>query len=148
MYKHNQRQNSFFDEPLLFGGLPLNAQNRWVRLAAQIPWTRVEDEYRKQFTKPNGQVAKSARFALGCLVVKEEMQLSDRDTVALIRENPYIQYFLGCTSYNYDLSLDASLLTYFRKRFPAELMAQVNQWIIEAATASTNDESSDEDDDD
>lgn len=91
MYKHDQRQMAFYDEPLLFGGLPLNKENRWIRLAAQIPWARVEDEYRKQFTKQVGQAAKSARFALGCLIVKEEMQLSDRDTVALIRENPYIQ---------------------------------------------------------
>lgn len=89
-----------------------------------------------------------ARFALACLIVKEEMQLSDRDTVALIRENPYVQYFLGCDSYNYDLSLDASLLTYFRKRFPAQLMAQVNQWIIEAATIVDEDESNDDDPDD
>lgn len=147
MYKHDQRQMAFYDEPLLFGGLPLNKENRWIRLAAQIPWARVEDEYRKQFTKQVGQAAKSVRFALGCLIVKEEMQLSDRDTVALIRENPYIQYFLGCASYNYDLSLDASLLTYFRKRFPAELMAQVNEWIVEAQTVSKEDESNNEDDD-
>lgn len=127
MYNFNQQQTRFFDDPQLFGGIPLNPQNRWVRLAAQIPWTRVEDEYRKQFTKPRGQVAKPARFALGCLIVKEEMKLSDRDTVTLIRENPYIQYFLGCDHYNYDLSLDASLLTHFRKRFPAQLMAQINE---------------------
>ena len=59
MYKHDQRQMAFYDEPLLFGGLPLNKENRWIRLAAQIPWARVEDEYRKQFTKRVGQAAKS-----------------------------------------------------------------------------------------
>ena len=132
MYKHDSRQIGFHDEPHLFGGLPLNESNRWVKLAGVIPWVRVETEYKKNFKVHRGEQAKSARLALGCLIVKEQLQLSDRDTVEMIRENPYIQYFLGYPDYQYDLSLDASLLTHFRKRFPADVIAQVNQWIVDA----------------
>lgn len=146
MYKHNSRQMGFHDQPRLFGGLPLNESNRWVKLAGIIPWIQVEDEYRKHFTSKKGEAAKSARLALGSLIVKEHMQLSDVDTVQLIRENPYIQYFLGYPEYHYDLSLDASLLTHFRKRFPADVIAQVNQWVVEAVMRQASEEDDDEGD--
>lgn len=144
MYTHDSRQIGFHDEPLLFGGLPLKADNRWVKMAGLIPWSRVEDEYRKNFRYNRGEQAKSARLALGCLIVKEQLQLSDRDTVEMIRENPYIQYFLGYADYQYDLSLDASLLTHFRKRFPSDVISQVNQWVIDAAL-DPDDDDQDED---
>ena len=147
MYKHNSRQISFHDQPRLFGGLPLNEANRWVKLADIIPWIQVEEEYQKHFPSKKGEAAKSARLALGCLIVKEHMQLSDVDTVQLIRENPYIQYFLGYPEYQYALSLDASLLTHFRKRFPADVIAQVNQWVVEEALRQAADEDDDEDED-
>ena len=115
-------------------------------MADLIPWPRLEDEYRKNFRGNRGERAKSARLALGCLIVKEQLQLSDRDTVEMIRENPYIQYFLGYAEYQYDLSLDASLLTHFRKRFPADVLAQVNQWIVDAARQSSDDDERDDDD--
>ena len=146
MYEHDSRQLAFHDQPQMFGGLPLKADNRWVKMAGLIPWPLVEDEYRKNFRGNRGERAKSARLALGCLIVKEQLQLSDRDTVEMIRENPYIQYFLGYAEYQYDLSLDASLLTHFRKRFPADVLAQVNQWIVDAAIQSSDDDERDDDD--
>lgn len=134
MYTHNERQIVFSDEyPELFGNIPLDPDNRWVKLSRLIPWGLVEDEYRKNFKKKRGEKAKPARLALGCLIVKEQLQLSDRDTVEMIRENPYIQYFLGLDAYDYHLSLDASLLTHFRKRFPADIIAKVNRALIEAS---------------
>lgn len=137
MYTHNERQIVLSDDhPELFGNLPLDRANRWVKLARVIPWGMVEDEYRKNFQSKRGEKAKSARLALGCLIVKEQLQLSDRDTVEMIRENPYIQYFLGYETYDYHLCLDASLLTHFRKRFPADIIAKTNRAVIEAALAS------------
>lgn len=62
--------------------------------------------------------------------MKGKLALSDRDTVEVLRENPYIQYFVGYTEYNYDLKLDPSMLTHFRKRFPADVIAQTNEWIV------------------
>lgn len=134
MYTHNEHQMVFSDEyPELFGNLPLDPDNRWVKLSRLIPWGLVEDDYRKHFKKKRGEKAKPARLALGYLIVKEQLQLSDRDTVEMIRENPYIQYFLGLDAYDYHLSLDASLLTHFRKRFPADTIAKVNRALIETS---------------
>jgi hypothetical protein len=60
----------------------------------------------------------------------------------MIREHPYIQYFLGYADYRYDISLDPSLLTHFRKRFPADVIAQVNRWVIDAARTQALEEKS------
>lgn len=148
MYPHNSRQVSLFDQPEMFGNLRLKKDNRWIKYAHLIPWERVEDEYRKNFTGKNGEPAKPARVALGCLLIKELMQLSDRETVESIRENPYMQYFLGYSEYQYDLALDPSLLTHFRKRLPADFIGQVNRWIIEASLQSEEAKESDHSDDD
>jgi len=144
MYQKNSRQLEMEKDPLLFGGIPLNAENRWVKYANLIPWEKVEDEYIKNLNPGrSGEKAKSARMALGSLLIKEKLNLSDRETVEQIRENPYLQYFLGEASYQYKLSLDASLLVHFRKRFPAEILAQINPWIIDGIIETEDPEDKD-----
>lgn len=121
MYAHDQRQLRFHETDFSFYGMPLDPRNRWVQLAEIIPWDIVENEYIKHFTETRrGGEARSARFALGTLIIKEQLNLSDRETVQQIKENPYMQYFLGESGYDYNIPLDASSLTYFRKRFTAD----------------------------
>ena len=43
--------------------------------------------------------ALSFRMALGALIIKEKLSISDRETVEQIKENPYLQYFIGIESY-------------------------------------------------
>jgi hypothetical protein len=45
------------------------------------------------------------------------------ETVAQLRENPYLQYFIGLERYQYEAPFDASMLTYFRKRLKYADMA-------------------------
>lgn len=40
------------------------------------------------------------------------------------------------------MSLDASLLTHFRRHFPTDVISQVNPWIVDAARSQSNDEDS------
>ena len=131
MYAYDQRQLQLPGEEFSFYGMPLDPANRWVQLAEIIPWDVVEDEYVKNFPEARrGGEARSARFALGTLIIKEYLDLSDRETVQQIRENPYMQYFLGEAGYHYDIQLDPSSLTYFRKRFTADELKQWNHKII------------------
>ena len=135
MYSHSQRQLMIQEEEFYFSGIKLNPENRWVKLADIIPWGEVEEEYVKNFPQiRRGGEARSARFALGTLIIKEQLNLSDRETVQQIRENPYLQYFLGEKQYNYDISLDASSLTYFRKRFSSESLKSLNRRLISRYT--------------
>lgn len=79
MYKYSDNQillpHEFF---LPFGG-KLNPENRWCKLAAMIPWHRIEEKYAKNFKNlRRGQVANSGRIALGSLIIQSQKSPSDR----------------------------------------------------------------------
>ena len=101
-------------------------------MAKRINWTLIEDEYQKNFKSNKGEDAYDARVAFGTLFIKEFYDYSDRETVASIKENPYLQYFLGFPKYSYEISLHPSSLTYFRKRFPADAVSRINKQFIES----------------
>lgn len=136
---------------LPFGG-KLNPENRWVKLAALIPWDKVERKYVKAFKSSNrGEEALPVRVALGSLIIKERLGLSDRETTQQIMENPYLQFFIGFTAFKDDEPpFHHSLMTHFRERLGAEILMEINEWIIaEAAeTRMTETEMTDDDDDD
>lgn len=78
-------QLAFEDFVLPFGG-KLRSDNRWVILAKQIPWAAVETAYAQQFSKEDmGSPAKSSRLALGALILKERLGVTDRELVAQMR---------------------------------------------------------------
>lgn len=126
MYKHNLKQLEFVEFSLPFEG-KLSRDNKWVRLAALVPWEQFEDRYQKNFSDSGvGHPALSVRMALAALIVKEELGASDRACVDQITENPYLQYFCGLKAFITDPPFDASLFVHFRKRFPADVLGQVN----------------------
>ena len=127
--KDNPHQLTFENFYLPFGG-HLRGGNRWVILADQIPWRQIEDAYGELFSDANGCPAKSARMALGGLLIKERLGISDRETVEQISENPYLQYFLGLMEYQDAAPFDHSMLTHFRKRFSKEMLADINDSIV------------------
>jgi len=129
MYQEN-RQQSIFQQPAYFSGVKLNAENRWVQLAGFIPWDRIEEKYKKQFHKKTGRPAKPVRYAIGSYLIKEKFNLSDVETVELIVENPYLQFFLGMEQFSEEAPFDASLMTWFRKRLSPELLAEVNEYLL------------------
>lgn len=125
---------------LPFGG-KLAEDNRWVRMAKLIPWSEFEAEYAQNFATVMGAPAKSFRMALGALIIKEKLGISDRETVEQIRENPYLQYFIGKSSYSNEAAFDSSLLVHFRERICADIVNKINQEIVrrigESSTSSS-----------
>ncbi len=142
-------QLSFVDFYLPFGG-KLSGENRWVKLSERIPWEEIETLYADQFSEGVGAPGKSLRLALGALIIKEKLGLSDRETVEQIRENPYLQYFLGLSEYSDQAPFEASSLVHFRKRFSADILCQVNELILfqEAPEDSLDEERAESGDDD
>ncbi|HEY9302539.1 MAG TPA: IS5 family transposase [Phormidium sp.] len=108
----------------------LAATNRWVQLAELIPWSEFESEYAQNFVAEVGPPAKSFRLALGSLIIKEKLGISDRETVEQIRENPYLQYFIGYLSYSNEEPFDPSLFVHFRQRISDELVNKVNREVV------------------
>lgn len=149
MYEHNERQMIMPDEFFLPFGGKLDPENRWVVLANLIPWDKVEDIYiRSLKDTTQGNKALPARMALGSLLIKERMRLSDEETVEQIKENPYLQYFIGLSEFQQKAPFDSSLMTHFRKRFDASIINQVNEWMVEAQMKEKQDTRNEQDDDD
>lgn len=109
----------------------LSADNRWVKMASIIPWDEFESEYAVNFPSEKGPRAKTFRMALGALIIKEKLGTSDRETVEQIRENPYLQYFIGLSSYSNELPFDPSLLVHFRQRISPNLINRINERMVE-----------------
>ena len=136
MYRQSSPgQLSFQDFYLPFGG-KLSSENRWVKLAEIIPWEEFESTYAEQFSEDMGAPAKGFRMALGALIIKEKLGVSDRETIDQIRENPYLQYFLGLHEYSDQAPFDASMLVHFRKRISIDLVLAVNESVVESGMDS------------
>ena len=113
----------------LFGG-QLDEENRWIEMSKMIPWEEYEEEYAKNFTENKGAPAKSFRMALGALIIKEMLGISDRETVEQIKENSYLQYFIGMESYSSEAAFNASTMVHFRKKIGMELINKINKEIV------------------
>ncbi len=130
MYRKKDNQQTINDFILPFDGV-LVADNRWVIKAQMIPWDDIEGDYSDLFPSDTGNVAKPARVAFGALVIKETLGLTDEETVEQIRENPYLQYFLGYIKYTNNKPFDPSLMVRFRQRFSLEQLNTINETICE-----------------
>lgn len=84
----------------------------------------------QDFQQALGAPAKTFRMALGALIIKEKLGISDRETVEQIRENPYLQYFIGMSAYSNKPPFDASMLVHFRERIDINLVNKVNREIV------------------
>ena len=118
------RQAEDFELP--FEG-KLSQDNRWVIMAGLVPWEEFEEEYAQNFSLEMGAPALPFRVALGSLIIKEKLGISDRETVEQIKENPYLQYFIGKTHYSSEAPYDPSLLARFRERINVNLVNQINE---------------------
>lgn len=151
MKPESMRQQEFEDFYLPFSG-KLKSSNRWVVMAKQIPWAEFEDAYSKNFAgSGQGAPSFSVRVALGALIIKEKLRLSDEEAVEQIEENPYLQLFLGFAEYQQTRPFDPSMYVHFRKRLGEEVLASINDRIIEKArsrTGSTDSVNAQEDDTD
>lgn len=104
----------------------LSPENRLVVMASLIPWGKLEDEYVILFSTDRGAPTLNFRMVLGALIIKEKLGISDRETVEQIKENPYLQYFIGLEFYSNKGAFDASMLVHFRERIGADLINHIN----------------------
>ena len=133
MYRpQNAQQMSFedFNQPL---GMHMSPDNRWIKRADSIPWAKLEPIYAKAFPKHTGNIAKTFRMAFAALDIQAKYDLSNRELVQMIMENPYFQYYLGLPGYEYKAPFEQSSLFYFKQRLTPEILAQVNEVICQEA---------------
>lgn len=131
MYKRHTGQVSMLESPEMFGSLPLDPNNEWIKLSKLVPWHEFDLKYSENFRSKKGQRAIDSRIALGSLLIKPAYKaMSDEDITKEIAMNPYLQYFIGLHEYRYECPFDASMMSRFRMRITPEMLAWVNDQII------------------
>ena len=144
MYKRHNGQVSMLESPEMFGSLPLDPDNEWIKLSKLVPWREFDLKYAENFRSKKGQRATDSRMALGALLIKPAYKaMSDEDITREIAMNLYLQYFLGLHEYRYECPFDPSMMTRFRQRITPEMLSWVNDRII---GRKTEDEKHDDDD--
>ena len=127
-------------------GVELNADNRWVKLAALFPWEKIEECYARNFKSEKGEVAKSGRLAFAALYIQHRLVITDAEVVEQIRETPSMQYFCGFDCYTTEKPFDSSLMVHFRKRITPEMMKEISEEAFAAEAKKVIEKTKDDDD--
>jgi transposase, IS5 family len=114
----------------------LDPNNRWVLMSELIPWSEFEEEYSSKLSSEMGAPAKTFRIALWSLIIKEKLGISDRETVEQIRENPYLQYFIGLSRYSNEIPFYPSLMVYFMLKISQNLINKINKKMVKKTRKS------------
>ena len=113
----------------------LDRNNRWVILSECIPWDKLAKGYYRNLSNNTGRPAKDARLVMGAVIIKHKLCLSDEETIEQIKENPYLQYFVGLNDYRKEAVFAPSLFVEIRRRMGEETFRDFEKAVIEAAEA-------------
>jgi hypothetical protein len=108
----------------------LDKANRWIKLGNSLPWDALASIYYRTMSTDLGAPAIDARIVIGAMIIKHKLKLDDRETIETIRENMYMQYFLGLEEYTYEDVFDRSLFTTLRYRLGADKFDAMTRQII------------------
>lgn len=92
-------------------------------------------------------------MVIGAVIIKHMLNIDDREVVEQIRENMYLQYFVGLSSFQTSAPFDASLMVSIRKRLGKQVMDQFNEEVLRQAgilpkkDKQTGDDNNDQGDD-
>jgi len=108
----------------------LDKNNRWVKLSKLLPWDRLVGIYSQNLSSDTGRYGIDGRLAVSALIIKHRLRLSDREVIETIKENIYLQYFVGFKKFTIKSAFDASLFVDLRKRMGLDKFDQMNVEII------------------
>lgn len=132
MIRHKNPNQLKFDAFKTPFEMNMNKNNRWVMLSEILPWEELISIYSRSMSD-FGRPAIDARKAIGAMIIKTKLGLSDEETIELIRENVFMQYFLGLEDYQEDRLFDPSLLVHIRERMGKEMLDEMNNMIVAKA---------------
>lgn len=110
--------------------LKLNENNRWIQLGSVLPWDKLVSLLSGKYDFTKGSAGINPRVIIGALIVKHKLTLTDEETIEIISENPYIQFFLGFTQFNPEPIFSPSLFVDIRKRLGKETFSEFNELLI------------------
>lgn len=112
----------------------LNVENRWIKLAKHFPWDKCISIFINQFSE-KGRKMVNPRLIIGSLIIKHKLNLSDEETVMIIEENPYMQYFLGLDEFAPKPLFSPSLFVEWRKNLGNEIFNEFSEILYNICNA-------------
>lgn len=82
-----------------------------------------------------GRPGITTRMAVGALIIKHKLTLTDEETIRTIQENPYLQFFLGYKEFSHSKPFDPSLFVTIRKRLGLEEFNKMNDAFMSEVNA-------------
>lgn len=134
----NSEQGQLFATPF---EQELDSENRWVKFSKILPWNKLSGFYYSRMDKKMGAGAIDARIVLGALIIKHHEELSDEGTIENIRENLYMQYFLGLPSFKREAVFSPTLFVEIRKRLGLDYWQEINEIILKHNTPDNKNDS-------
>lgn len=111
----------------------LDPRNRWVRMAAVVPWDELDKVFFTRMSERYGRAIVDLRVVLGALIIKHLEGLLDEDTIDFIAENLYAQYFLGSPSFQTEPVFSATLFVEIRRRLGKQGAQELNDRLLHQA---------------
>lgn len=102
----------------------IDKRHEWVQLAHKIDWNRW-DKYIASLYSDVGRPGCNVRLLTGLHLLKYSFKLSDEEVCERWVENPYFQYFCGEKHFCYELPIDRSSMSKFRKRVGEEFLEEI-----------------------
>ncbi len=105
--------------------------NELVILRKVIPWGNISKRLQRYYHHSKGAMAKPIRMMVALLIVMKLRGLSDREVVAQVKENRYIQYFCNVPVKGLQTCLHPTSLVTFRQRLGEEGIAFIEQEVFD-----------------
>ena len=111
----------------------LKKTNKWYKLSGILPWDKMATIYMSYMRKDSGRSTIDLRTVMGAMYIQHSLNLTDRQTIEMISENVYMQYFVGLSSFATNDIFDHSLLSIFRQRLGEQGGRELNEILLEYA---------------
>lgn len=114
--------------------MKLSENNRWIKLAENLPWDTLVKIY-SEYYSDSGSSSINPRIVIGSLIIKHKLNLSDTETVCIIQENPYMQYFLGLDEFHSAPLFSPTIFVDWRKKFGNEAFSNFSDALLRICMA-------------
>lgn len=138
MINYTSQYQLKFDEFSALYHLNLDPNNRWIQLASILPWDNMVKQWAKHYSYSMGAGGVNPRVLIGSMIVKHKLNLTDEETLLIIRENPYMQFFLGLEEFNPKSLFSPSLFVEIRKKVGQQTFDSMSDMIIKMAQVGRN----------
>lgn len=115
----------------------IDKNNRWVLLAGEIHWEKLELYYSLRIPYKDIHPEVSPRTLIAAYIIKYKLKLSSSATIRFINENHYLQYFAQSGIHYGSPPITADLMRSIRDRFGKREWAKFRHLILHESFITT-----------